>query len=125
MTLAQLQLVNALAFVLLACGILLRARRLPSARFSRNASGAAVVCLFNAALMTGSNLWGQHLIDESAAFARQHGFPSHAPPPAGIWELRITGFLLVMMAGFFVIQLALTLLQNRRGMRNASASPDA
>jgi hypothetical protein len=125
MNMAQLSLVAALAFVLEAIGILLRARRLPASRWSRNARSGAFIGLFLAALMTGAYFWEQHVIDEAGAYDRQNGFPPHAPTPADIRILGLYGLLLLGIAGFCFVQLALYLRQQRRRARSVSASGGA
>ena len=78
-----------------------------------------------AALQTGGFFWGQHLIDEAAAYDHQNGFPPHAPTPVDIWILGLYGLLLLGTASFCIVQLTLYLLQQRRDERSVSASRDA
>jgi len=125
MNIAQLSLIAALAFVLEAVGMRFRGLRLPTSRWSRNISGATFVALFGAALQIGAFLWGQHRIDEAAAYDRQNGFPPHAPTPPDIWILGLYGLLLLGTAGFCFVQLALYLRQQRREERSVSAPRDA
>jgi hypothetical protein len=115
MYIALLYLVLALACVLLAIGFLLRARRLPTAKISQNASFGAIVLLTFAAVLTGFFLWsGSDLhID----------FFSQPPIPAEVFGFWLYGFVLAGAASFCLVQLMLSL-RERHGRRMPDLPPD-
>ena len=115
MYIALLNLVLALACVLQAIGLLLRARRLPTARTSQNAGVVAVILVPFAAVLTGFFFWAGSVL--------HYDFFSQPPIPPEVVGFWLYGLALVGAASFCLVQAALSLRQ-RRARRMTALPPD-